>query len=243
LFHFFILYFYIYYINCEFNLYEIYPKKIVNLQTIKIIHKTINSSNKTLCVFGVLNNNMGKIIEEEMLKWLIPNYNVYIVYQKYPGKLYEYPALKFAQYLINKINQTLLLYVHSKGAFYPKRRNIQKVVRLLWKYEFSGDNKKKYIFPILNNQTDVSTMFTGSFKTTWFNGFYVSQRALNIIRNLDRKLKKRKKRHKYETLFRGTKVRVLGIIKNNVNKKVHFYARKYFKKIYSNNKINIKSDL
>ena len=79
-------------------------------------------------------------------------------------------------------------------------------------------------------------MFTGSFQITWFNGFYVSQRAFNIIRNLDRKLKK--KRHKYETMFRGTKVRALGIIKNNVNKKVHFYARKDFKKIYSNNKIS-----
>ena len=94
------------------------------------------------------------------------------------------------------------------------------------------------ILPILNNQTDVTTMFTGSSKITWFNGFYVSQRAFNIIRNLDRKLKKRKKRHKYETMFKGTKVRVLGIIKNNVNRNVHPYARKYLKEIYLNNKIS-----
>jgi len=234
----FIYFYFFIFINCEFNLFEIYPKKIAKSKTIKIIHKTKNSLNKILCVFGVLENDYGKKIEDEMLKWLLPNYNLYIVYQKYPGKLFEYPALKFAQYLIKKTNITLLLYIHSKGAFYPNRGNIQKVVRLLWKYEFSGDNKKKYILPILNNQTDVTTMFTGSFKITWFNGFYVSQRAFNIIRNLDRKLKKRKKRHKYEKMFRGTKVRVLGIIKNNVNKKVHYYARKYLKKNYSNKKIS-----
>jgi len=36
-------------------------------------------------------------IEKELLKWFTPEYNVYIVYQKNPGKLFEYPALKFAQ--------------------------------------------------------------------------------------------------------------------------------------------------
>ena len=63
-----------------------------------------------MCVFGVLENNDGKKIEDEMLNWLIPNYNIYIVYQKYPGKLFEYPALKFAQYLIkkNKSNSTFI---------------------------------------------------------------------------------------------------------------------------------------
>ena len=45
-----------------------------------------------------------------MLKWLIPNYNIYNVYQKYPGKLFEYPALNFTQYLIkkNKSNSTFI---------------------------------------------------------------------------------------------------------------------------------------
>ena len=235
--HFFILLsiIIIIHINCEFNLFEIFPKKIAKSNKIKIIHKTTNSLNKTLCVFGVLENNNGKKIEKEMLEWLIPNYNVYIVYQKFPGKLFEYPALKFAQYLINKLNETLLLYIHTKGAFYPKRGNIQNVVRQLWKYEFSGKNKKKYIFPILNNQTDVTTMFSGVKKVTWFNGFFASQRAFRIIRN---KLKNRfKKRHKYEILFKKTKVRVLGIIENNVKGKVHPLARKYLKFINLKNKI------
>ena len=224
------------YINCEFNLFEIYPKKIAKSNKIKIIHKTNDSLNKTLCVFGVLENNNGKKIEKEMLEWLIPNYNVYIVYQKFPGKLFEYPALKFAQYLINKKNETILLYIHTKGAFYPKRKNIQNVVRQLWEYEFSGNNKKKYISPILNNQTDVTTMFSGNNKITWFNGFFASKRAFKMIEN---KFKKRyKKRHKYETLFRNTKVRVLGIINNKLNRNVHPYAIKYLNYIKLKNKID-----
>ena len=187
------------YINCEFNLFEIYPKKIAKSNKIKIIHKTNDSLNKTLRVFGDLENNNGKKIQKEMLKWLIPNYNVYIVYQKFPGKLFEYPALKFAQYLINKKNETILLYIHTKGAFYPKRKNIQNVVRQLWEYEFSGNNKKKYISPILNNQTDVTTMFSGNNKITWFNGFFASKRAFKMIEN---KIKKRLNMNIYLEILR-----------------------------------------
>ena len=222
------------YINCEFNLFEIYPKKIAKSKKIKIVHKTTGSLNKTLCVFGVLENNNGKKIEKEMLEWLIPNYNVYIVYQKFPGKLFEYPALKFAQWLLKKKNETLFLYIHTKGAFYPKRKNIQNVVRQLWKYEFSGNNKNKYIYPILNNQTDVTTMFSGNEKITWFNGFFASQRAFEIIK---KKFKKKfRKRHKYETLFRRTKVRVKGIINNKLNRNVHPHAKKYLNYIKLKNK-------
>ncbi len=225
--------FHIYFFNSyalSFNLYDIYPNYIAKSNTIKIIHKTSNSTNKTLCVFGVLENGFGKKIEEEMLKWLLPNYDIYIVYQKYPGKLYEYPALKFAQYLMNKKNITLLLYLHSKGAFYPNRDNgIQKVVRELWKYEYSGNNIKKYINPILNNITDVTAMFVGNCcKTTWFNGFYISYRAFNII-NLDKLLNTT--RWKYEILFKNTNANVLGIIENKVDKNIHDIARKYLKLI------------
>ena len=218
----------------SFNLYDIYPKYIVKLNTIKIIHKTNYSLNKILCVFGVLENDNGKKIEEEMLKWLLPNYNLYIVYQKYPGKLFEYPALKFAQYLIKKENKTLLLYLHSKGAFYPGFE--KNVVRKLWKYEYSGNNIKKYINPILNNIADVTSMFVGNNKTTWFNGFYISYRAFNIIGNLDKYLNK--SRFFYEGLFRNQNVRVLGIIKNKVDKNIYDLAKKHFLELKKNKKIH-----
>ena len=237
--NFLIFYFFLFYfVNCIFNLSDIYPTYIVNSNTIKIIHKTKNSNNKINCVFGVLENDEGKKIEKEMLNWLIHDYNIYIVYQKYPGKYFEYPALKFAQYLFKIKQIPLLLYIHTKGAFYPNRdNNIQIIVRELWKYEFSGNNIKKYTTPIINNEADVTTMFTGqNNKTTWFNGFFASYRAFELINNLDSKLGK--KRWKFETLFNETKTRVLGIVKNNIDNLPHPIAREYYKKIKMNHKFN-----
>lgn len=223
------------FIKSIFNLNEIYPKNVVNLNTIKIIHKTNNSEDKPLCVFGVLENNNGKKIEEEMLKWLIPEYNVYIVYQKDPGKLNEYPALRFTQWIIKKKNKIFSLYVHSKGAAHPHRsKNIQMIVRKLWKHEFSGKNKNKYINAILNNKTDVATMFSYGRKKTWFNGFFVSQRAFDIIGQV-----KIRKRMYYEIMFGKTKTRVLGILNNKVMNS-HAVARKFYRKFKLDNK---KSDL
>ena len=77
-------------------------------------------------------------------------------------------------------------------------------------------------------------MFSGNEKITWFNGFFASQRAFEIIK---KKFKKKfRKRHKYETLFRSTKVRVKGIINNNLNRNVHPHAKKYLKYIKLKNK-------
>ena len=223
------------FIQSTFNLNEIYPKKIINLNTIKIIHKTKKSEYKPLCVFGVLENNNGLQIEKEMLKWLIPNYNLYIVYQKNPGKLYEYPALRFAQWLIKKKNKNYLLYIHSKGASHPNRdKNIQIIVRKLQEYEFSGNNKNKYINSILTNKTDVATLFSYGRKKTWFNGFFISKRAFDIIGKI-----KKKKRMYYERMFVNTKTRVLGILNNKVINS-HAFARKFYNKFKLGNK---KSDL
>ena len=211
------------FIKSNFNLSQIYPKNIIKLNTIKIYHKTKNSEYKPLCVFGVLENGNGLKIEKEMLEWLIPNYNIYIVYQKNPGKLYEYPALRFAQWLIKKKNKDFLLYLHSKGASHPNRsKNIQIIVRKLWEHEFSGNNKNKYINSILTNKTDVATLFTYGRKKTWFNGFFISNRAFDIIGKI-----KIKKRMYYERMFVNTKVRVLGILSNKVRNS-HAAARKFY---------------
>ena len=219
------------FIKSMINLNEIYPKHIINLNIIKIIHKTNNSEDKPLCVFGVLENKYGLKIEEEILKWLLADYNVYIVYQKYPGKLFEYPALRFAQWIIKKKNETFLLYLHSKGAAHPNRsENIQMIVRKLWKHEYSGDNKNKYINAILTNKTDVATMFSYRKKTTWFNGFFVSQKAFDLIGKV-----KIKKRMYYERMFGKTKARVLGILNNKVRNS-HAAARRFFRLFQKKNK-------
>ena len=57
-----------------------------------------NSKDSIICILGVLANEKGLKIADLMLQWLLPEYDVYCVYQKYPGLLYEYPALRFAQW-------------------------------------------------------------------------------------------------------------------------------------------------
>ena len=71
--------------------------------SIKIKHKSNgkNITNPIVCIFGVLANEKGLEIEKSMLQWLLPEYDVYCIYQKYPGKLFEYPALRFAQWISN----------------------------------------------------------------------------------------------------------------------------------------------
>ncbi len=43
-----------------------------------------------------------------MIDWLLPEYDIYCVYQKYPGDLYEYPYLRFAQWISQTFNKTIL---------------------------------------------------------------------------------------------------------------------------------------
>ena len=82
---------------------------------------TIDSDDYNLSLIYILCNNEGLKIEKEMLNWLIPEYDVYCVYQKYPGTLYEYPALRFAQWFSQSFNISFILYVHTKGAYYKKK--------------------------------------------------------------------------------------------------------------------------
>jgi len=105
--------------------------------TIKIKHignKKI-FSNSIVCVFGILVNDNGLEIANSMLQWLSPEYDIYCVYQKYPGKLFEYPALRFAQWISIVYNIEIILYIHTKGAFYQYDNQIE--VRKIWKLEFT----------------------------------------------------------------------------------------------------------
>ena len=197
----------------KFNLFEIYPKEIVNKSTIKIIHQNNeNIKNKFLCVFGVLENENGLKIEKEMNEWLLPEYNVYTVYQKYPGKLYEYPALRFAQWILKKKRKEFLLYIHTKGAFYPTKR--QKGVRECWKNEYTGNRKFNYIIPIKKKKVDVTCILTGKKGGTWFNSFFISKKGFKILG----KIKPSKNRYYFERMFeKHPEVKTLGILKNKIS--------------------------
>ena len=180
-----------------------------NYNSIKIKHLTKNQKNKIICIFGVLVNLKGIIIENEILEWLMPEYDIYCIYQKYPGKLYEYPYFRFAQWILQKLNKTILLYLHTKGAFHSNP--VQSKVRKLWMNEFIYPRNKVYIQPILKNKTDISTPFRYG-KNTWFNGMFISKRAFDLIQEVPFKIA----RHYYEGgLFSLVNIRIKGIIKDN----------------------------
>ena len=71
---------------------EIYPNVH---STIEIRHMSEDSS-RIPCVFGILDSEIGREIEDEMLEWLLPEYDVWCIIQPEPGLLFEYPALRFA---------------------------------------------------------------------------------------------------------------------------------------------------
>lgn len=162
-----------------YNLSLIYNNKLKNLNNfIKIKHKSNKDSFKNItCVFGVLCNDRGLDIENSMLKWLLPEYDVYCVYQKYPGIFFEYAALRFAQWISQIYNKSIILYLHTKGAFYPQ--NIKEDTRELWKHEFTKERKQIYIQLLKDNHSDISLPFTDG-RYTWFNGMFISYRAFNL---------------------------------------------------------------
>ena len=221
----FIIYPIIKYEKEKFNLFKIYPKKIVKKNTIKIIHQNNeNIKNKFLCVFGVLENENGLKIENEINDWLLPEYNVYTVYQKFPGKLYEYPALRFAQWILKKKKKNFLLYIHTKGAFYPTKR--QKGIRECWKNEYTGKRKFNYIIPIKKKKFDVTCILTGKKGETWFNSFFISKKG---FKNLG-KLKPFKNRYFFERMFKKhPETKILGILKNKVSTSRAWKIVKYYK--------------
>ena len=199
-----------------YNLSEIFNYSIKEINKIKIKHKSKNMKfKKDICILGVLCNDKGLQIENSMLSWLLPEYDVYSVYQKFPGILYEYPALRFAQWLTLINNESIILYVHTKGSFY--QRDEQNQVRELWKHEFTKNRKKIYIQLLKNNYTDVTAPFRyGS--CTWFNGMFISYRAFNLIDEI--KYYPNYRWH-YENLFinsinNSNNIRLKGILNDNI---------------------------
>lgn len=191
----------------SYNLTFIYH---YNYDNIKIKHLTKNTENKIICIFGVLVNLKGMIIENEMLNWLLPEYDIYCVYQKYPGILFEYPYFRFGQWILEKSNKTILLYVHTKGAFHSFPG--QEKVRKIWMNEFIKPRNKIYIQPILKNKTDICAPFRAGV-CTWFNGMYISKRAFDLISEVPKK----KRRHYYEGgIFLHKNMRIKGIIKDRI---------------------------
>ena len=172
------------------------------------------SENKPLCVFGILNNDLGKNIAKEMLSWLTETYNVICVYQEPPGKLYEYPALRAAQYFVsNSDKYEYCLYIHTKGAGNPNC--IQRTIRNMWKTEFGKERYKLYVDVVSNeNEPIVALPISGPDRQTWYNGFFANKKAWN---DLDI-IKPKDSRYWFECMWRNYKnTKIIGIIKDKID--------------------------
>lgn len=157
-----------------------------------MIHEIIrhfSSHTNPYCVFAVLNNDLGREIESEMLKWLVPEYDVISII--HDGTEYEYPALKYLQDLCRNTKECAL-YLHTKGAANPS--DFQTKVINLWRDEFIN-HKNDYIR--LLNSYNVVCPFTGAHKWTWYNGFFISAYAAINMKDIFNE----KNRYFYETMF------------------------------------------
>ena len=212
-----------------YNLSLIYNN---NYNSIKIKHKlNKNSSDLPISVLGVLVNDRGIEYEKSMLKWLLPEYDVYCVYQKYPGNLFEYPALRFAQWLSIEFNISIILYIHTKGASHPAID--QYYTRILWKHEFTKPRNKIYINLLKNNYADISLPFRYNYYT-WYNAMFISNRAFRLINRIEVNLTNR---FYYEDFFKNSNkssmpVRMKGVLNDSItSREVYFSLYKYINEL------------
>ena len=80
----------------ELNFKEIYPDVQDISDSVHIEPVGCNAAGRQTCIFGILESKKGLAIRDEMLAWLKLEYDVWCVYQRLPGRLFEYPALRFA---------------------------------------------------------------------------------------------------------------------------------------------------
>ena len=194
-----------------------------------------------ICILGCLDNEAGLEICKEMRSWLDSEHSVFVVHQNPPGNKFEYPAIKCALETSVLLNEPVL-YLHTKGAGnkvprdyknymmspkvnYPKDakpEDCQRVVRMMWQKEFTGENLKKYLDALNTDKPTVACPLTGKEKITWQNGWIInSAGAKELLKtfHLDNN------RYYYEHMFRNTNIDVIGIVSNkcDINNLDHTY--------------------
>lgn len=213
--------------------------------------KSPNASSRTscFCVLGVLETPHGTAIKEEMLDWLTQQFNVVVCSQVPPGALYEFPAIKTATELSIKYNKNVL-YIHSKGAGnkipgnfktammapginYPQSatpEDCQRIVRLMWKKEFSEPRLNAYLSELDTNTPTVVCPFTGPERITWQNGWFMNPAAAKILSKF---LHISSDRYYYEQVFMHLKdIVVKGMLLNDFSL-TEPYHKRLWDKIWS----------
>ena len=164
-----------------------------------------DGDDKPFCVLGSMQTELGKAIEEELLAWLTPRFNVYLV--RHDGRAFEYTAIKLLKDVMSRQDKPCF-YLHTKGAFYT--RKVSHRVRNMWRYEFGGLTER-YLQAVNGDTPKVACPYTGSDKVTWYNGWCANAaaiREMNLIKTDDRFF--------YEyMLFKNAEV--IGLRMNNIN--------------------------
>lgn len=166
--------------NTEKELFNLFGKHVKMMFT--------DDLTKPICVFNVVANPRGLDIADKMLKWIYPQYNVFVV--EHDGTKFEYPGLKFLQsYVAHNDVKVPVLYLHTKGAV--KVRACSEKVRNLWKFEF-GQNMGKYIELVNTDKPTIATPYAGytkdpregyvgTYPVSWYNGWMANPAALKLI--------------------------------------------------------------
>ena len=180
-------------------------------------------------VIGMLDNDMGHIILDEMRNALPYLHHAFVV--DHDGSMFEYPAIFYAIQLSMDLNRPVL-YLHTKGAFnqvapvnsttlnmytnMPKgatQMDWQRMVRKMWYYEY-GKNLDTHLKNVNVNRAVVSCPYTGKCKLTWFNGFIMNSLA---AKKLSETFKYTTNRFYYEQMFkRLDDVDVVGTRLSNI---------------------------
>lgn len=126
---------------------------------------------KPLCVFGIMGNEQGLKIADEMREWLRPVYDVFEVV--HDGKQFELPALKEAQRLAVEYDEPVL-YIHTRGAVNTYPTTVP--TRRMWREEF-GRQWRKYFTIAQTPDPIVVCPFVDYDKETRYNGFVASAAA------------------------------------------------------------------
>ncbi len=186
-----------------------------------------------ICILGCLDNDAGKKICAEMLEWLEKEHSVCVVHQEPPGKEFEYPAIKKTIECAISLNEPVL-YVHTKGAgnlipscykermmapdvTFPKEatpEDCQRVVRMMWKHEFTGDRIKAYIEAVNSDEPTVACPMTGKERLTWQNGWVINPAG---AKELLKTFHKDDNRYYYECMFQNIPIKIKGLLSENCN--------------------------
>jgi hypothetical protein len=153
-----------------------------------------------MCVLGCFSTDRGIRIKNEMLTWIKSQFNVVVCNQVAHSRLFEYPAIKLAMD-IARTKHINVLYLHTKGAgnpipynyktsmmapsiLYPHNacpEDCQRIVRLMWKKEFSVPNIHKYLAKLQCSNPVVACPFSGPEHITWQNGWLMNQFAADLL--------------------------------------------------------------